>query len=50
MPQSVYDTKLALEQSLRVNVKADFDTIELVDPPEDEPTTEPVYYGVFKTE
>ena len=38
------------EQSLRVNVKADFDTIELVEPPKDEDQSEPVYFGVFKTE
>ncbi len=45
------ESEVYFEQSLRVNVKADFDTIELVEPPEDsEPTNEPVFYGVFKTE
>ena len=44
------DAKFDFRQTMISTLVSDFDTIELVEPPEDEPTDEPVFYGVFKTE
>ena len=46
-PDATFDYR----QTMVSTLVSDFDTIELVEPPEDEePTNEPVYFGVFKTE